>query len=98
MRQLRFEKSFDEAVEALGGYQAIDEALESVIDGLLRNPQGFDCVNNEWVCVRYAITKRVAVAAHVIPPLVVVFSILENGDVSLNPERRQSQRDDRNGT
>lgn len=79
MRTIWYAPSFDAAVETLGGYRAIDKALEPIMDGLYRNPYGFRFIENDWVRVRYIITKRIAE----IPSLLVIFRIEENNDVTL---------------
>ena len=35
---------FEKAVGKLGGYRFVDEALATVIDGLMRNPFGFKLI------------------------------------------------------
>ena len=79
MRKLLYEASFDFAVEALGGYRAVDVALEPILDGLIRNPYGFNVIENDWTKMRYVITK----ATLDIPALLVMFKIEEGGDVAL---------------
>lgn len=78
-RQIIYSVAFDRAVEALGGYRAIDTALDTIIDGLYRNPYGFNKFENDYISFRYAITLATAE----MPPLVVIFVIGENGDVTL---------------
>lgn len=78
-RQIIYAVEFDQEVEALGGYRAIDEALDTILDGLYRNPYGFNKFENEFISFRYVITKAISS----LPPLVVVFSIASNGDVTL---------------
>jgi hypothetical protein len=58
---------------------SLDLALESIMDGLYRNPYGFRYVENDHIKIRYAITKRVGD----IPPLCVYFRIDDNNDVEL---------------
>lgn len=79
MRQIIFSKSFDEAAEKIGGYRIIDEALETVIDGLRLNPYGFEMYQNDWISFRYAVTESIGMA----PSLVFIFQILQNRDVEL---------------
>lgn len=71
---------FPDCVERLGGYRAVDLALETIIEALARNPYGFPLIQNEWVSIRYA---RTAMIEGYIPPLIVAFRIAENGDVIL---------------
>lgn len=79
MRQIIFSTSFDDAAEKLGGYRVIDEALETVMDGLRLNPYGFERFENDWISFRYAITEAIGIA----PPLLFIFRILQNRDVEL---------------
>lgn len=83
MRQIRYEKTFDDAAAALGGYHRIDPALEPILDGLRRNPYGFPLIENDWLRVRYAVTRPIRRENEVIPALLVVFSIVSTGEVSL---------------
>lgn len=62
---------FKVAVEKLGGHRWVDEALSTIMDGLMRNPYGFHLFESEHVSFRYARTKRIGP----VPPLVVVFTI-----------------------
>ena len=79
MRGIIFSKEFDIAVESVGGYRLVDEALDTVIDGLLLNPYGYSKYENDYVSFRYVKTKPFG---HV-PPLVFFFIILTNKDVEL---------------
>lgn len=79
MRQIIASKDFDRAVLELGGYRAIDEALEPIIEGLLRNPYGFEKFENDHISFRYARTKSTGW----VPALVVIFSINEEKNVVL---------------
>jgi hypothetical protein len=78
-RQIIYTTNFDLAVEKLGGYRIVDLSLEMILDGLYRNPFGFNKFENDFVSFRYAITKKTAWA----PALVVTFTIGQNGDVTL---------------
>lgn len=78
-RQIIYSKEFDAAVEILGGYRAIDRVLEAVIDGLDRNPYGFNKFENDFISFRYAITKPSDDA----PSLIVVFIVNDAKDVIL---------------
>jgi hypothetical protein len=71
---------FSECVARLGGYRAVDRALETIIEALMRNPFGFPLIENDWVRIRYA---RTTMIEGYIPPLVVAFVIDENNDVIL---------------
>jgi hypothetical protein len=79
MREIIEAESFKQAVRDLGGYRAIDEALEPIIEGLYRNPYGFTFFQNDWTSFRYARTK----ALESTPPLVVIFTIDDKGNVVL---------------
>lgn len=78
-RQIIYSVGFDNGVEALGGYRNIDRALDTIIDALYRNPYGFEKFESDFVTFRYAITEE----APDLLPLVVIFSIGKNGDVTL---------------
>jgi hypothetical protein len=71
---------FAKCVEQLGGYRAIDLAMETIIDALLLNPYGFPFIENDWVRIRYARTKMIE---GYIPALVVAFVIDEDANVVL---------------
>ena len=73
MRQIIFDATFDAAVERLGGYILVDEALDPILDGLY--PYGFPI----WVRFRFVVTR----AVRFLPSLVVIFTIETNGDVIL---------------
>jgi hypothetical protein len=84
MPEIIFEAQFDEDVERLGGYQAIDLALESIMEGLGSNPKGFELFESVYTSFRYAITQRVQwTEAVTITPLLVIFTIDAQGDVHL---------------
>ena len=83
MRSIIEEDSFAEAVGALGGYRAVDLALDSIKHALMRNPYGFTLHENQFTSFRYAVTRKVMWATKQIPPLVVIFTIAENGNVHL---------------
>jgi hypothetical protein len=68
------------SVERLGGYRAIDLALETIIEALVRNPYGFPLIENDWVRIRYA---RTTMIERYIPPLVVAFTLDDEGNVVL---------------
>lgn len=62
---------FRAGVTSLGGYSAIDIALETVCDGLRRNPFGFEKVDLGLYSFRYAKTVRIGG----ITPLIVIYTI-----------------------
>ena len=72
--------NFAECVERLGGYRAVDLAIETIIEGLQLNPFGFPLIENDWCRIRYAKTKMIE---GYIPPLIVAFIITEENDVIL---------------
>ena len=80
MRNVIEGDEFHISVERFGGYRIIDEILGPVIDSLVRNPYGFEKVENDFVSFRYVVTKAVGGR---IPPLVFAFTINENKDVVL---------------
>ncbi|MER9402707.1 hypothetical protein NKI36_01450 [Mesorhizobium caraganae] len=79
MRSIIASDHFSRTVLDLGGYRAIDEALEPIIEGLRRNPYGFERFENDHISFRYARTKSTGW----VPALVVIFSIDENKNVVL---------------
>jgi hypothetical protein len=79
MRNIVYDPAFTAAVERLGGYILVDDALDPILDGLSLNPYGFPLIENDWVRIRYVITKPTGY----LPSLVVMFTIETNGDVTL---------------
>ena len=77
MREIRYSIEFQECVEALGGQRAVDLALDTILDGVYRNPFGFEYVENDWCRIRYAITRQI----DDIPPLCVWFIIDSKNNV-----------------
>jgi hypothetical protein len=80
-RQIVETDAFKAAVERVGGHRFVDEALSTIMDGLMRNPKGFhrfECQFDAF-SFRYARTKRIGP----VPPLVVIFIIAEDGTVYL---------------
>jgi hypothetical protein len=71
---------FAECVERLGGYRAVDLALETIVEALMQNPYGFPLIENDWCKIRYARTNMVE---GYIPPLIVAFVITDDNDVIL---------------
>jgi hypothetical protein len=59
MREIRLSDDFTACVESLGGYRAIDLALESIMDGLYHNPYGYPYIETDYIRIRYAITKTI---------------------------------------
>lgn len=79
MRQIVEGTGFKASVERLGGYRAIDLALEPIVEALYRDPYGFPYFENDWTRFRYARTKRIAF----VPPLVVIFNMDDVNNVVL---------------
>jgi hypothetical protein len=73
-------KFFAECVGRLGGYRAIDLALETAIEALSRNPYAFPLIENDWCSIRYVRTKMIE---GYMPALVVAFTIDEEKNVIL---------------
>lgn len=78
-REIRYSKDFEDCVASLGGWRAVDEALEPIMDGLEKNPYGFKMIENDFVKVRYAHTLHCGT----VPALVVAFTIDEERNVTL---------------
>lgn len=78
-RSIRYSADFENCVADLGGWRAVDEALEPIIDGLRLNPYGFKKIEDDLVSVRYALTERCGV----VPALIVAFTIDEDRNVTL---------------
>ena len=53
--------------------------MEPILDGLYRNPWGFEAIENDWIRVRYAIT----IPTDTLPALLIIFSIESDNDVTL---------------
>jgi hypothetical protein len=80
MRHIIWSDEFSKCVEELGGARAVDRALDPLMDALMRNPYGFDAVQNDWTSFRYARTKAIG---NLVPALIVVFTIDDTKDVIL---------------
>lgn len=80
MRQIIWSAEFSEGVSRLGGARAVDAALEPIIDGLSRNPYGFDKIENDWTSFRYIRTKPIG---DTVPALIIAFTIDTNKNVVL---------------
>lgn len=78
-RTIVYSEDFDACVAELGGYRAIDRVLEPVIDGLSRNPFGFDKFESDDFSFRYARTRGVGD----IPELFVIFTIEADRTITL---------------
>lgn len=78
-REIVFSKEFDLCVETLGGYRAIDRAIDAVIDGLSRNPYAFDRFETDEFSFRYARTKKLGN----LPELSIIFTIGADRRVTL---------------
>lgn len=80
MRSIIESEQFAKDVEELGGYRAIDQALEPIIEALMAKPYGFELIENDWCSVRYARTHMIE---RYVPPLIVAFTINEQQNVVL---------------
>lgn len=78
-RTIVYSPEFEICVAGLSGYRIIDPALEVVIDGLRRNPFGFEKFESDVFSFRYARTAPM----HGIPPLYVIFTIEADRTVTL---------------
>ena len=79
-RSIYFAASCDIAADALGGYERIDVALETVYQALAVNPYGFPLIENDFTRARYVVTRPI----RTVPALVWLFTIDENGNVTLD--------------
>ena len=78
-RQIIETKAFTQAVEKVGGARIVDEALNTIHEALRLKPYAFEKCESDHFSFRYAKTKRIGF----VPPLVVVFTIAEDGTVYL---------------
>ena len=70
-RKIILSAACDASATRFGGYEAIDRALDSILDALSRNPYGFRTIESDWFSFRYAVTKQIGS----IPSLVWLFRI-----------------------
>jgi len=80
MRQIIWSDEFSAQVEKAGGARLVDEALTPIIDGLMRNPYGFQKYENDFVSFRYA---KVEALQNGLGSLTVIFIIDEDRNVVL---------------
>lgn len=80
MRQIIWSEDFSARVEKAGGVRLVDEALSPIIDGLLRNPYGFNKFENDFVSFRYAKTEAIHGK---LGALTVIFTIDQEKNVVL---------------
>ena len=59
MRSIIWSVDFTEQVNTAGGPRIVDEALSPIVDSLMRNPYGFEKVENDWASFRYAKTEAI---------------------------------------
>lgn len=78
-RTIVYSPEFEACVAGLGGYRIIDPALDAVIDGLRRNPFGFDRFESDLFSFRYARTAPL----DGVPSLYVIFTIEADRTVTL---------------
>lgn len=84
MREIIYEASFIDAMQPLGGAYIVDLAMDSIIPGLTSNPNGYRLHKNRITSFRFAVTRAVNWPNRQIPPLVVIFTVEENGNVHLH--------------
>jgi hypothetical protein len=80
MRSIIESVDFHKFLEQLGGYRAIDDALDPILEALSSNPYGFPLIENDHIRVRYARTKSIEGR---IPALIVAFTIDSKHNVIL---------------
>ena len=80
MRQIIWSKDFTNQVNRVIGAEAADEALAPILDGLMRNPYGFDKFENDFTSFRYAKTEPVIGK---VGALTVIFVIDDDRNVVL---------------
>lgn len=59
MRSIIWSADFSQQVAKAGGARIVDEALDPIIDGLMRNPYGFEKFENDHTSFRYAKTEAI---------------------------------------
>lgn len=59
MREIIYEATFVDVMQALGGAYIVDLAMDSVVPGLTSNPTGYALHRNKFTSFRYAVTKSV---------------------------------------
>jgi hypothetical protein len=69
----------DEAAQKIGGYELIDDSLDTILEPLTRNPRGFPSVDCAWGSVRYARTLPIGDC----PALIWYFIMDQRDDVIL---------------
>ncbi|WP_419826698.1 hypothetical protein [Sphingomonas sp.] len=79
MRRIVEDPQFTEQVRQLGGARRIDVALDTIMDGLMRDPEGFARFDSEHFSFRYAKTVLIGKIA----ALTVVFVLDQDGNVFL---------------
>ena len=73
------DEEFRAQVEALGGFEVIDIALSTIMDGLCNNPSGFYRFEHEEYSFRYAKTHPI----EDLPAFTVIFILDRDGNVYL---------------
>jgi hypothetical protein len=58
VRQIIEGEYFAESVERLGGYRAVDLALETIIEALMQNPYGFPLIEKKTIGAKSAMRVR----------------------------------------
>jgi hypothetical protein len=70
-RKVFFDQSFEDAVQQFGGYRALDELLNPIVDALQRNPYASKIVESDYVRCRYVTTTPFGD----VPALCILFRI-----------------------
>ena len=80
MRSIIWSDHFTRQVKEAGGIRLIDEALNPIIDGLMRNPYGFRLHETDHFSFRYAKTQALPGR---LGALTVIFTINNEKNVVL---------------
>lgn len=80
MRSIIWSEDFSKQVEHAGGARIVDEALEPIIEALMRNPYGFNKFENDYTSFRYAKTNAIPGK---LGALTVIFIIDDDNNVVL---------------
>jgi hypothetical protein len=75
-RRIIYRPEFDADAERLGGIGLVQRVIDPLVEALTNDPYSFGLLNVA-TGIRYAATKRVGL----VQPLIVTFSIDDDGDV-----------------
>jgi len=78
-RGIWFSPECEQAANEIGGFQFIDCSLDAFWDSLQKDPHGFPSIKSQMYSAKFIVTKPIAN----VPPLVWLFTIALNGDVTL---------------